>query len=105
MDITKMTAAQRAEINRHISEALEQWANIMLMADADQWAYHLDYSECDLFNALYIFNHVAENIGIKNGTISTPDKAAELGTQLKEIVKLMTGLDSAHLAESVCANG
>ena len=56
---------QIKEINQHISDALQQWADIMLLADADNWAYHLEYSDEDVFNAVYIVNHVLMNRGIK----------------------------------------
>ena len=35
----EMIAKQIAEINQHIREGINQWADIMLTADADQWAY------------------------------------------------------------------
>ena len=55
------------EINKHISDALKQWSEIMLLADSDEWSYSLEYSDEDVLNALYIFNHVAQNIAIKSG--------------------------------------
>lgn len=58
------------EVNEHISAALEMWQDVMLSADADQWAYYLNYSDEDLLNALYIFNHVAQNIAIKKGYLN-----------------------------------
>lgn len=88
---------QIEEINQHISDALDQWASIMLAADADEWAYHLEYSQQDLFNAVCIFNHVAQNIGIKNGTLDLSN-IKEAGLRLKEVVKTLTGYDSAQLA-------
>ena len=62
--------AQIAEINKHIRDGINQWADIMLTADADQWAYDLTYFPRDLMNATLIFQHVASNIGIK-ATAST----------------------------------
>ena len=41
--------------------------------------------------------HVLSNIGIKNGTISGGDKAIELGTKLRKLVKEMTGLDTHEI--------
>ena len=100
----KTLEQQFPEINEHISLALERWSGLMLTAEADRWAYYLEYTGRDLFNALYIFNHVAQNIGIKNGTINDPDKATEAGLRLRELVKSMTGFDSADLAKSIDKN-
>jgi hypothetical protein len=33
---------QIKEVNQHISDALEQWSTTMLVADADEWAYHFE---------------------------------------------------------------
>ena len=51
------------EINQHIRE----WSDIMLKADL--WAYELNYTDEDLL-ALYIFNHVAQNVAIKSGFLN-----------------------------------
>jgi meiotically up-regulated gene 157 (Mug157) protein len=59
--------AQIAAINKHIREGINQWADIMLMADADQWAYELRYFPRDLMNATIIYQHVASSIGIHAG--------------------------------------
>lgn len=37
---------QIKEINQHISDALEQWQNVMLKADADEWACCFDQKPC-----------------------------------------------------------
>ena len=58
------------EVNEHISAALEMWQDVMLQADAMEWAYYLNYTDEDLLNALYIFNHVAQNIAIKKGYLN-----------------------------------
>lgn len=91
-----MKTEEIKEINQHISDALEQWQNVMLNADADQWAYHLEYTADDLLGALYIFNHVAQNIGIKNGTLNISN-VGDVGAQLRQLVKMMTGSDPAEL--------
>ena len=84
--------AQVAEINRHIREGINQWADIMLTADADHWAYDLKYFPRDLMNATLIFQHVASNIGIKAGHIND-EKAVEFGQRLRQLVIDMTGYD------------
>lgn len=84
------------EINQHISEALEQWSDIMLKADADAWAYSLSYSDEDLLNALYIFNHVAENIAIKSGFINEKNVFQKMSA-FKNSVKESFGFDTVEL--------
>lgn len=91
-----MNNDQIKEINQHISDALGQWQDVMLTADADQWARHLDYTKRDLLNTLYIFNHVAMNVGIKNGTLDMSNVEA-VEEQLREVVKTITGYDSREL--------
>ena len=54
----EMIAKQIAEINQHIRDGVNQWANTMLMADADQWAIHLNYFPRDIMNACLIFQHI-----------------------------------------------
>ena len=84
--------AQIAEINKHIRDGINQWADIMLMADADQWAFHLRYFPRDLMNATIIFQHVASSIGIHAGRIDEK-RAVEYGQRLRQLVIDMTGYD------------
>ena len=77
---------QIKEINQHISDALQQWADIMLLADADNWAYHLEYSDEDVFNAVYIVNHVLMNRGIKGGYICNEEDALTKGEKFKKAI-------------------
>lgn len=58
------------EINAHISDALKDWSDILLKANADGWEYLLDFDNKDLFNALYIFNSVWQNNAIKRGVLN-----------------------------------
>lgn len=81
------------EINRHITEAVDQWADVMLQADADNWSYHLDYTDEDVMNATVIFNHIICNIGIKRGLIDEA-KATEIGERIHALIKDATGVDS-----------
>lgn len=89
---TEERKVQIAEINKHIREGISQWADIMLTADADQWAYDLRYFPHDLTNVTLIFQHVASNIGIKAGHIDAK-KATEFGQRLRQLVIDMTGYD------------
>lgn len=90
------TKEQLKEINQHISDALEQWSTTMLVADADEWAYHLNYSEQDALNAIFIFNHVLSNIGIKNGVLNDKN-AVEKSKKLREFIKEYCGLDTVEI--------
>lgn len=87
---------QIKEINQHISDALEQWSTTMLVADADEWAYLLNYSEQDALNAIFIFNHVLMNIGIKNGVLDDKN-AIEKAKQLRQFIKDYCGLDTFEI--------
>lgn len=87
-----------AIINRHIREGITQWADIMLQSEADGWAYHLNYDTADLLSAVYILQHVASNIGIKNGTI-TEKNVEELGLRIHDLVLAMTGYDTHKPAD------
>lgn len=87
---------QIKEINQHISDALEQWSTTMLIADADEWAYHLNYSEQDAMNAIFILNHVLSNIGIKNGVLNDKN-VIEKTNKLREFVKDFCGLDTVEI--------
>ena len=85
-----------AEINEEIRNGLNFWADTMLTADADEWAYHLNYFSRDIINASIIFQHVLSNIGIKSGII-TEENTEELGKRLRQLVIDMTGYDPAGI--------
>lgn len=88
------------EIQKNISEALKQWSDIMLTADADQWAYYLDYDDEDMLNALLIFMHVWQNNAIKRQVIDG-DNAAEKMEKFRDMVKECYGIDTLELSEKV----
>ncbi len=81
------------EINKHITEAVDQWADVTLQADADSWSYHLNYTDEDVMNATVIFNHIVSNVGIKRGLIDET-KATEIGERIHTLIKDATGVDS-----------
>ena len=88
------------EINTAIRGGLNQWADVMLESEAKQWAYNLNYFPRDLMNAIYIFQHVASNIGIKAGLINE-QKAVEYGERLRQLVIDMTGYDPAVIVANM----
>ena len=94
-----MKDEQIQEINRHIKDGIEQWANICLTADADQWAFYLDYDKDDVMNATLLFHHVCANIGIKSGRIHEKE-AIEFGERLNRLVLDMTGIDTRKVYDN-----
>lgn len=91
------------EVNKEISGALKFWQDMLLIADADQWSYLLNYSEEDLLNALCIFNHVAQNIAIKKGHF-TEENVEEKMAKFREGIKEGFGFDTIELTNKVLAN-
>lgn len=89
------------EICLHISNVLEQLADITLEADVDNWSFFLDYSDRDLLNALMIFFHVANNKAIKDGQFKTPDDAEAKMHNLRIAIKDCYGFNSQELTEKV----
>lgn len=92
---------QIKEINQHISHALKQWANILLVADADDWAYYLDYSDEDVFNAVYIVNHVLMNRAIKSGYIKGEEDALIKATNFKNAINAFSGIDTIEMSKKL----
>ena len=89
------------EVNSHISDALKQWSDIMLLSDSDNWAYMLEYSDEDVFNAVYIVNHVLMNRAIKSGHISNEEVAVNLGREFKDSIKKYSGIDTIELSKKL----
>ena len=85
------------EVQAHISGALDDWANIMLGIEANQKAFLLHYTEKDLLNAIYIFEHIITNVGINNNTIKNGEMAFLMGKELREYVKKFTSIDTIEL--------
>lgn len=86
-----------AEINKHIRDGIKAYADVCLLADADEWAYDLNYFPSDIFNATLIFQHICSNVGIKKGLINA-EKAEFYGSKLRKLVFDMTGFDPAAIA-------
>lgn len=84
------------EINQHIKKGIEQWANICLMADADRWAFYLNYDSEDVMNVSLLLNHVCSNIGIKAGIIREKE-AVEFGERIRKLIMDMTGIDPHNI--------
>ena len=84
-------------INQHISDALQQWSDTMLVADADEWAYYLDYSDLDALNVIFMMNHVLQNKAIKSGYLKSPEEAYEKALAFKKAIKDFCGIDTIEL--------
>lgn len=92
------------EINTAIRDGINQWADVMLESEVKQWACRLDYFPRDLMNAIYIFQHVASNIGIKAGRISEQN-TEEFGNRLRQLVIDMTGYDPHGILNDLAIEG
>ena len=88
------------KINKEIKGALKFWADMLLLSDADEWSYLLNYNDEDLLNALYIFNHVAQNIAIKNGYLDDANVEDKLTSFRKGILEGF-GFDTIELTNKV----
>ena len=86
------------QVNEGLREMMNTLADMMLMSEADQWAYLLSYFPRDIMNALYIFQHVVSNVGIKSGRIDEKT-AVEYGHRLSQFVNEMTGYTPADWME------
>lgn len=91
------TTGQIKEINQHISDALQQWSDTMLVADADEWAYLLDYSDLDALNVIFMMTHVLQNKAIKSGYLKSPEEAYEKALVFKKAIKEFCGIDTIEL--------
>jgi hypothetical protein len=82
------------QVNEGLRGLMNTLADMMLMSEADQWAYLLSYFPRDIMNAVYIFQHVVSNVGIKQGRIDEKT-AVEYGHRLSQLVSEMTGYTPA----------
>lgn len=96
-----MEKKQILEINQHISDALKQWAEIVLTADAGNWAYHLNYTNNDIFHAIEICMHVLMNNAIKSGYIENEEDAVGKGFAFREAIEKSFGIDTVKILRSV----
>lgn len=87
------------EINKQMSDSLKFWSDVALMADADNWAYHLEYSDEDVLSAINIFMHVLMNRGIKSGYLN--ENATEKGIMLRNAISDFCGIDTVKLVNDV----
>lgn len=97
----KENKASIKKINKEISGALKFWQEMLLISDADEWACYLEYSDEDLLNALYIFNHVAQNIAIKSGQFNNEEDIVKKMTRWRTAIQDVFGFDTVELTHKV----
>lgn len=97
------TLEELREINKHICDALKQWANICRMSDAEDWSYEYEFTEDDVNNAVCIFNSVISNVGIKKGLI-TEENAFKFGISIHELVSQYAGVDTHKFPKELKEN-
>ena len=96
-----MTAKQIQKEQKRIKEMLNKLSDVMVTADADDWAYYLEYSDEDLLNALQIFLHVAKDIAIKAGHYKDESECIRKIADFRTEIKVAFGFDTWELAEKV----
>lgn len=92
-----------SEINQHISDALDEWSEIMMGADAGGISYAFEYTDDDLLNAFMIFTHVAQNVAIKNDYYQNEDDIKQKMDAFKKGVKIGFDFDTIELTNK-CLN-
>lgn len=97
------TLEELREINKHISDALKQWANICIMSDAENWSLEYEFTEDDVMNTVFIFNSVISNVGIKKGLI-TEENAFKFGFGIHEFVSKYAGIDTHKFTKELEEN-
>lgn len=88
----QVTSETIKKVNDNVRMGLGLFADALIIAESERWAYRLRYSAQDLMNASFLFKHIASNIGIKAGHIDET-KAVEFGERLRQLVIDMTGID------------
>ena len=101
MSDKKLNHKKINEINKHISDALRQWSAVVIHADADEWSYFLDYSDEDLLNAMFIFNHVWQNRAIKSEHFKDEEDVIAKISIYRKAIKIAFGIDTVELTEKV----
>lgn len=96
-----MNSEAISEINQHISDALDEWSEIMMGADAVGMSHELNYTDEDLLNALKIFTHIAQNVAIKNEYYHNEDDLKQKINAFKNGVKIGFDFDTVELTQKV----
>lgn len=99
----KLKNEEIKEINKHLSNGLKHWAELLIMANADEWAYYLDFNDEDFFHALWIFNSVAQNIAIKSDYLNGKNVEGK-GVAFRNAIKDFCGIDPVELTKKLLEN-
>lgn len=89
-----------ATAKREMSESFWEWADILLEADAKEWAYFLDFDKKDLFSTVNIFWRVWSNYAIKKG-VFTESNAEEKAKMLTKAIEDCFGINTVKLTEEM----
>lgn len=96
-----MTTKQIQKEQKRIKDMMNKLSDVMVTADADDWAYYLEYSDEDLLNALQIFIHIAKGIAIKAGHYKDVEEVKKKMEDFRRAIKDAFGFDTWELTEKV----
>lgn len=74
-----------AEINGQMKESFKEWSDILIEADAKEWAYFLYFDKKDLLSTLNIFWRVWSNYAIKHNVFDIDNAEAKAKNFAKAI--------------------
>lgn len=89
-----------ATAKREMSEAFVGWSDILIEADAKEWAYFLDFDKKDLLSTLNIFSRVWTNYAIKK-RILTEGNAEEKTKMFAKAIEDCFGINTIELTEEI----
>lgn len=91
MEKKKVNLEMVKVIQDKISDDLCSLALAMWSAEESDWKFALEYTKCDVMNAVNIFGHVLDQYGSTHDIITAKNHQA-LEKKLRALVKEMTGL-------------
>lgn len=83
-----------------MSDAFWEWSDILIEADAMEWAYFLDYDKKDLFSTLNIFWRVWSNYAIKKGIFKSSNSEDKAKMFVKAIEECF-GINTVELTKEL----
>ena len=89
-----------ATAKHEMSESFWAWSNILIVADAMEWSFSLNFDKKDLFSTFNIFWRVWENYAIKKGNF-TESNAEEKTKILAKAIEDCFGINTIKLTEEI----
>ena len=83
---------------QQIKKALESVAGILVYSDAENDSFYMNFSKDDVFNSIIIMNSVINNYAIKHGKIVTEESAEKAGSELRQTLMRIYGVDASEIA-------